>query len=192
MASTTEDETEIITPYTEAQETEIPDGAAAAAAATEEEANDYDDDDDVKIQHEREGHLCFGLLFDMRVGAILVNVANILLRIICIAFDISWGDLYPVGSPYCSLILSMIAIFSALYYEYLPAYLSAASFTAIAIVHMFGDTEWFAVIWDCLIIYPTVVMAYQIQRDILRKETYEARERYIDPSIRGYVEKLML
>ena len=71
-------------------------------------------------------------------------------------------------------------------------YQSRAACTQCVDANPCGDTEWFAVIWDCLIIYPTVVMAYQIQRDILRKETYEARERYIDPSIRGYVEKLML
>lgn len=183
MASTTEhDGGEVTTPYVAQQETEVPDGAAYY--------EDAENNPDAPIQLEREGHLCCGKLFDMRVGTIVANCANALLKILCIAFDISWGDLYPVGTAYCSLILSMIAIFGALYFEPLPAYLSAGAFAFIAGVHMFGGAEWFAVVWDSFIVYPTVVLAYQIQKGVMTEGTYKQREEYIAPEIRLIIEKV--
>jgi hypothetical protein len=183
MASSTEQEEEITTPYT-AQQTEVPSGAAATGVGYDDERSS----DVSSIQFEREGHLCFGVLFDMRIGTIGTNIMNCFVKIICIAFELSWGNLYPVGTAYCSLILSMIAIFSALYFEHIPAYVSSASFAMIALIHFIGGAQWFAIIWDCLIIYPTLVIGYQIQKGVMTKGTYQYREEYVAPEIRKCVE----
>lgn len=136
----------------------------------------------------RQGHLCFGCLFDMRIGTVMANSMNVVLKIIIIAFDISWGQLYPVITSYCSLLLSLVGIFGALYFETLPVWLCSLGFTAVALVHLIGGAEWFAFFFDTFLVYPTLILALQLQRGMMTKENYTRREEYLDPRLRPVVD----
>jgi hypothetical protein len=118
-------------------------------------------------------HLCFGRLFDMRVGTVVACSVNVVLRIVFLLFDVSLGMGRTVATDYYALILSLVGVFGALNYEYLATGISALGLMWLLGAHLVAGHNIPGVIYDILIIYPTAVISYELFRGILTKENYE-------------------
>lgn len=137
----------------------------------------------------RRGHICCWGLCDMRVAAVILNSANIVFRLICLVFELSWGDWYTTSVDYCSLVLSVIAAFGALNYDFPCTVVATVGHAWFFFVHLIAHASVLLSIFDLFMIYVTFMIAYEIHAGIMTKETYR-REEYIEPTTRSYIAKM--
>ena len=158
----------------------------AGATGIEEGRDEFLDDESSSAPR---GHLCCGGLCDMRIGTVAANIMDIVLKTVMISFDLSWGELYPTVLAYSSLLLSVIAIFSALNFEPFPGWMASLGFALLAVVHIVFGAEWYAIVFDFICLYPTAILAYQLQRGIVTRENYKRWGEYLHPCFRPLIDK---
>jgi hypothetical protein len=126
---------------------------------------------------ERKGHLLFGILCDMRIAVVAVNVMNIILLVVGMCIYIrkfGWGS---VSSHFSGLVISGIGIFGAMNFQLWAVGLAAIGFV-IGLLNALYWSNWIGVVIGLFVLYPHVVLAHEIRMGIMAKETYR-KEQFI-------------
>lgn len=121
----------------------------------------------------RRGHLCFGRFCDMRVGTIVANSLNILFRLLYIILASTSGNHYPYrvsAADYCTLVFSVLAIVGALKYNLLSTASGAIGLTWVFLPRLGESEVWYMFLLDCMTVYPTIVMTYELYIGIMSKD----------------------
>ena len=148
------------------------------------------DNDDTSGRRSRLGHIFCGGLCDMRIATVIINSINIIFRVVCLVFELIWGDYYATAVDYCSLILSVIAVFGALNYDVMCTTVATVGQIWFLGVYIADRAMWPLYILDTLMIYSTGVVTYEIYIGIMSKKTY-SREEYLEPVTRSYIQTMV-
>ena len=122
------------------------------------------------------GHLCFGRFCDMRVGTMIANSLNILVRVLYVILVSTSGNHFAYrvsATDYCSLAFSVLAILGASQYHFYATASAAAGLTWVFLPRLGESEVWYMFLLDCMTIYPTIVMTYELYTGVMSKEERE-------------------
>ena len=144
--------------------------------ATEYEAHEGGD------EMERQGHLLFGFICDMRIAVVFLNIFNIFA--ICVGILVTGLQFHSLGAAwyafengFLSIALSVVGALGALNYVLWMVGVATLGFAFGFLIDLFG-LHLIGILVGGLVLYPHVVLTYEIHGGIMSKETY-AREEHI-------------
>ena len=146
--------------------------------ATEYEAHDGGD------EVERQGHLLFGFVCDMRIAVVFLNIFNIVAISVGIiitglqfkTFSAAW---YAFENGFLSIALSIVGALGALNYVLWMVGVATAGFAIGFLIDLFG-LHLIGILVGGLVLYPHVVLTYEIHEGIMSKETYPREEHIVE------------
>ena len=127
-------------------------------------------------RHGGGGHLCFGRFFDMRVGTMTANAVNIVVRVLYIIIASATGNHFPYrvsATDYCTLVFSILGVIGAVKYNLYCTATAAVGLTWVFLPRLGESEVWYMFLLDCLVIYPTIVLTYEIYTGIMSKDDQE-------------------
>jgi hypothetical protein len=133
---------------------------------------------DAEPTEERQGHLFFGRLCDMRVAVVSMNVFNIILLIIGGIVTLVKFGMIGLGAHFPGIVLSGIGIFGAMNFELWAVCLATVGYCVGLLFDLFW-LNWIGILIGALIVYPHAVLCYEMKKGIMTKETYK-REEYVE------------
>lgn len=133
---------------------------------------------------ERQGHLLFGFLCDMRIAVVFLNIFNIFA--ICVGiivtgfqfktFSAAW---YAFENGFLGIALSIVGALGALNYVLWMVGVATAGFAIGFLIDLFG-LHLIGILVGGLVLYPHVVLTYEIHEGIMSKETYPREEHIVE------------
>jgi hypothetical protein len=141
----------------------------------------------------KKGHTFFGLC-DMRMATFVVNGMNITMMLISIIvaaargpmFWKSLGEAMVLALP--GLVLSGLGLYGALKYELWAVILASAGFVVSFVVDAIL-MQWLVLPILAIVIYPHVVLGYEIKTGIMTEENYATSEEFVIPEGKMMIEK---
>jgi hypothetical protein len=130
------------------------------------------------LEPRKEGHLLFGILCDMRVAVIAVNIINILLLLIGMSVYIHKYGWSSVSSHFPGFVVSAIGLFGALNFQLWAVVLAAIGFV-ISLINAVYWQNWVGVFVGLLVLYPHAALAHDLRMGIMTKENYRRGEEFV-------------
>jgi hypothetical protein len=131
---------------------------------------------------ERQGHLLFGFVCDMRIATVFINIFNILALVVGIVitgiqYKTFTATFYAFENAFLGIALSIVGALGALNYVLWMVAVATTGFGLGFILDLFG-LHLIGILIGALVLYPHAVLTYEIKEGIMSKETY-AREEHI-------------
>jgi hypothetical protein len=127
---------------------------------------------------ERQGHLLFGFVCDMRIAADFINIFNILVLLVSIV--ITGADFYAFINSFSGIPLIIFGALGVLNYVLWMVAVAIIGFGLGFILDLFG-LHLIGILIGVLVLYPHIVLTYEINEGgIMSNETYAREEHVVD------------
>jgi hypothetical protein len=133
---------------------------------------------------ERQGHLLFGYVCDMRIAVVFVNIFNMLALLVGIVitgiqYKTFSAAFYAFENAFLGIALSIVGALGALNYVLWMVSVATIGFGLGFILDLFG-LHLIGILIGGLVLYPHIVLTYEIKEGIMSKETYAREEHIVD------------